>query len=303
MIALLLLTLQTSRPTETVSVKKGLAEAFGARARGGEGPFWIGYEVPAVPGTSCSCGDWDGDDQGVESPFVRILYRVVSGRVEKIRTATGRCPTLTPLVLFEDVDPRESVRLLESLLAGATGKGALAAIALHDIAEVDPILERHLAKEDPLRKDAAFWLGQARGERGASDLLRLVKEDPLPSFREHVIFCLTLSRSSRALPAIVERAHADEDPHVRSQALFWLGQKAGRLAEAAIEDALKGDPNIEVKKKAVFALSQLPNRAGVPLLIQASKDHPEIRKEAIFWLGQSADPRALAYFQEVLGVR
>jgi HEAT repeat protein len=57
-----------------------------------------------------------------------------------------------------------------------------------------------------------------------------------------------------------------------------------------------------VKKKAVFALSQLPKDESVPQLIHVADTNrnPVVRKEAIFWLGQSQDSRALAYLEEVL---
>ena len=58
-----------------------------------------------------------------------------------------------------------------------------------------------------------------------------------------------------------------------------------------------------MKKKAVFALSQLPKDEGVPLLIKVARTNtnPEVRKQAMFWLGQSKDPRATDFFAEVLG--
>jgi HEAT repeat protein len=89
---------------------------------------------------------------------------------------------------------------------------------------------------------------------------------------------------------------------VRGQALFWLAQKAGRQAAGAITEAADRDPDTEVKKRAVFALSQLPKDEGVPLLIQVAKNNrdPAVRKQAFFWLGQSKDPRALAFFEEIL---
>ena len=83
---------------------------------------------------------------------------------------------------------------------------------------------------------------------------------------------------------------------------FWLAQKAGSKAAAAITERIEQDPDTEVKKKAVFALSQLPKDEGVPLLIQVARTHanPAVRKQAMFWLGQSKDPRALAFFAEIL---
>jgi HEAT repeat protein len=70
-----------------------------------------------------------------------------------------------------------------------------------------------------------------------------------------------------------------------------------------ITRAIEDDPETGVKRKAVFALSQLPKDEGVPLLLRTARTNrnPVVRREAMFWLGQSKDPRALAFFQEVLG--
>jgi len=90
---------------------------------------------------------------------------------------------------------------------------------------------------------------------------------------------------------------------VRGQALFWLAQKASqKTAQDAISAAIANDPETEVKKKAVFALTQMPKGEGVPLLIQVARTNQNaaVRKQAMFWLGQSKDPRALAYFEEIL---
>jgi HEAT repeat protein len=71
---------------------------------------------------------------------------------------------------------------------------------------------------------------------------------------------------------------------------------------AALEGAIADDPDREVRKKAVFALSQLPKDDGVPKLIAVARTHrdPEVRKQAMFWLGQSGDERAVQFFEQVL---
>ena len=55
----------------------------------------------------------------------------------------------------------------------------------------------------------------------------------------------------------------------------------------------------------MFALSQMPAEEGVPLLINVARtnSNPEVRKQAMFWLGQSKDPKALAFFEEVLAMK
>jgi hypothetical protein len=46
----------------------------------------------------------------------------------------------------------------------------------------------------------------------------------------------------------------------------------------------------------------MPKDEGVPKLIEVAKTNRnrEVRKQAMFWLGQSNDPRALQFFEEVL---
>jgi HEAT repeat protein len=53
----------------------------------------------------------------------------------------------------------------------------------------------------------------------------------------------------------------------------------------------------------VFALSQLRGKQGVEPLIAVARSNkdPQVRQKAIFWLGQSGDPRAAALFREILG--
>ena len=57
-----------------------------------------------------------------------------------------------------------------------------------------------------------------------------------------------------------------------------------------------------MREAAVFALSQRPRDESVPALIRVARTHrdPHIRKTALFWLGQSRDPRAIELFEEIL---
>ena len=112
-----------------------------------------------------------------------------------------------------------------------------------------------------------------------------------------------LADSATIWPQLLRIAKNEQRPRdVRKNAVFWLGQAASD-ATAAL-DGLAGDDNedIEVRKAAVFALSQRPKEEGVPALLKIVRGTGDarVRKQAIFWLGQSGDPRALAYFEDVL---
>jgi HEAT repeat protein len=52
----------------------------------------------------------------------------------------------------------------------------------------------------------------------------------------------------------------------------------------------------------IFALSQRNDSAAVDRLIGIARteEDTELRKKAIFWLGQSHDPRAAAFLGELL---
>ena len=278
-------------------------------------PAWVGYTVPAVPGHEQNCNY----NEGVRAPGpvhleppdrVQVLFRIQDNRVGKIRAISGDCQLDAdgvPLRWMRDVRPAESVAFLASFATADRDQvrdGAVTAIALHADAAADEALERFAAagQPEPLREKAVFWLGAARGRRGYDVLHRIVSEDASDRIREKAIFALSISKEPQAVDTMIAVARNDASAHVRGQALFWLAQKAGKKAVGAISDAIDRDPDTDVKKKAVFALQQLPSGEGVPILIQVARANrnPAVRKQAMFWLGQSNDPRALAFFEEVL---
>jgi HEAT repeat protein len=290
------------------------------------GNTWIeGGVVIRSGGDACcgSCSIEPGRNDGInissrdrstrpvqlEASRFSIFYRVVAGAVERVRVFSEDCGLDAggrAVQWIDDVKPAESVALLTSFASGSDRivDASVTAIALHADGSADTALETLVGRDRPerLRKKAAFWLGQARGRRGFETLRRMVDDDPSIAFRKSAVFAISQSAEAEAVPTLVTLAKKDASPEIRGEALFWLAQKAGRKAADAITDAIENDPETDVKKRAVFALSQLPKDEGVPLLIQVARANrnPAVRKQAIFWLGQSKDPRALAFFEEVL---
>lgn len=118
------------------------------------------------------------------------------------------------------------------------------------------------------------------------------------------IFPATIADSVTVWPRLLTLAKDDSrTKSVRTQAVFWVSQAAGEKATAGLVDVV-GDAaaDQDVRLQAVFALSQRPKDEGIPALLDVAKGSkdPKIRKQAIFWLGQSGDPRAVAYFESVL---
>ena len=146
-------------------------------------------------------------------------------------------------------------------------------------------------------------LGNVPAKEAADYLVSLASTLPGKAGRD-AIFPATIADSATVWPALLRLARDEERPReTRKQAVFWLGQAAGEAASAGL-DSLSRDSGVdrEVQKQVVFALSQRPRDEGIPILIRVAKTHPdyEVRKQAVFWLGQSNDPRAIALFEELL---
>ena len=324
---------------ETRAVSGGLDAAFRAIVAEQTGPSWVGYSEPMISGRERMCC-WNGDSGGcllepgqrsdaarssgnetvkLEGPTnVVVLYRIENRAIQKIRSFTPEC-TLDagglPFLWLNGVAPGDSIAYLLNMARAEApgnvseqrhrGRSAVSAIAFHADPAAKRALEQLAEANQPVavREQAVFWLAAARGKAGFDIVSRVVREEPNEKIRERAIFALTQSKEPGALDAVVRAAHDDKSARVRGQALFWLAQKAAqKTAQAAITDAIANDPETQVKRRAVFALTQIPNGEGVPLLIEVARanQNPAVRKQAMFWLGQSKDPRALAYIEQIL---
>jgi hypothetical protein len=332
--------LQNAR-METRAVSGTLDATFRSIVNGQNGAVWIGYAAPQIAGdrTMCCFNSIDGVQyqgcmleprdasttmqaaapagtiqlEGATEFFV--FFRVENKQVAKVRTFSTECNIDAgglPFVWLTGVNPAQSVGLLESLVPSSDARadrklanGAISAIAMHRDPAADAALDRLAAATQPeeTRRQAAFWMGNARGRHGFESLQRILRDDPSDRVREHAVFALTQSKEAEAIPMVARIAHDDKSTKVRSQALFWLAQRAGKqISEAAIRQAIDNEPETQVKKKAVFALTQMKNGDGVPLLIEIARTNRNavVRKEAMFWLGQSKDARATQFFEELL---
>ena len=150
---------------------------------------------------------------------------------------------------------------------------------------------------------SATDLGTVSTKDAASYLLALALKDESRA-SEKAIFPAVLADSVTIWPDLLKIAKAGNvSRKVKRSAVFWLGQAAGDAATRGLTDLVDdGSADHEVRETAVFALSQRPHEEGVPALIRIVKENkdPDLRRKAIFWLGQSDDPRALSLFEELL---
>jgi HEAT repeat protein len=188
------------------------------------------------------------------------------------------------------------------------------------------------------RDKAVFWLGNARDPRARAALRTLAAADTAPEpVRAQAIFALGhLDRddddgnaaflralyprlaSGRLRDRVVQSVAQSGDPaslrwlldvaadagqtlEARKQALFWAGQQSalGIDALVAADARLAGT---ELRRHYAFVLSQRHEEAAVDRLVVLARGDadPAVRRQAIFWLGQSRSPRARAYLESVV---
>lgn len=152
-------------------------------------------------------------------------------------------------------------------------------------------------------RPAPIDLGMVSARQATDYLMQLAESNGGRAAKEAIMPAI-LADSVVVWPRLLSLARNERRPRdVRKQAVFWLSQAAGEAASAGLDSLIyANDVDREVREQAVFALSQRPREEGVPLLIRVVKTNkdPSIRKKALFWLGQTDDPRAVALFEEIL---
>lgn len=246
-----------------------LASAVAAASASGEAA-WVGWSAPYHGRGRACCVEWD----------------------KRERPLAGCCRL-------------ESSR---GFNVGDDGRGGVAPRSLHVLVRVvRGTADRIRAFSDDCEIDAegqrVVWLEHVPPAESVGYLRRLASSGAgSRDIGDDALSAMAFHATPEAVEALVALARHDARAESRSEALFWLAQRAGEEARAAISRAIEQDPESEVKRRAVFALSELPADEGVPLLIDLARRHqnPVVREQAFFWLGESEDPRALAFFEEVL---
>jgi hypothetical protein len=291
---------------------------------------WLGWSVPAMPdaGSACCFSDnfkrtgcslsgleksWgtSKDLAHGDSTAMFVLVERKGGLATRLRVISPSCPVdgaQRRLVWLGPVDSKASIDALSGMFDAERGvddvdEPALAAIAYHADARADAVIEKRALDRslpEAARKQAIFWAGNARGAAGYRLIERVLESDAGGELREHAVFALTQSSVPGAHERIKRVAIEDRDTSVRAQALFWLAQTNVEGAGAWIVARLDSEKDDHVREQAVFALSQLQDGTDWLLKVLRSKRDPETIRRALFWLGQSNDPRAFEELSRIL---
>jgi HEAT repeat protein len=154
---------------------------------------------------------------------------------------------------------------------------------------------------ESIREKAIFWIGQSGSTEDEAFLRSLYPKLQSEELRKKLLFSIAQTGSKESLAWLLDLARKRSEPlEIRKQALFWAGQQGATGADlAGLYDSFA---ERELRDHLIFVMSQDGDRAAADKLLEiARKDpDPELRKKALFWLGQIDDPRAAEALEEII---
>jgi HEAT repeat protein len=156
---------------------------------------------------------------------------------------------------------------------------------------------------EEIRSESIFWLGQKNSTENGTFLRELFKRVRSHDLKDKIIFSLSQQRGTGSEQWLIDIAmDQSETIEIRKQALFWAAQNKGVPFER-LAQMYDRTNDTEIKEQLIFGFSQRNSREAVDKLMSIARSDrdKEMKKKAIFWLGQSRDPRVLDFLAELIG--
>jgi HEAT repeat protein len=152
-----------------------------------------------------------------------------------------------------------------------------------------------------VREKAIFWIGQRESKDNADFLRSLFTRTREEEARKKILFSLSqmdgFGNDRWLLGIALDESNSSE---LRGHALWTAGQAGIAGSELVTVYDRLSDP--EVKEKLIWVMSESRDRAATDKLIEIAQKDPnrEMRKKALFWLGQKNDPRVKQLLLDIL---
>lgn len=154
-----------------------------------------------------------------------------------------------------------------------------------------------------LREEAVFWIGQHRGDDNAQFLRGLFTRTKNSDLKDKIIFSISQTKQSGNGDFLLDQAlNPANSIDIRKNALFWAGQ-SNVIDVAKLGELYDKSKDSEFREQVIFVLSEKSKSpAAVDKLIEIAKTEKnrDLREKAVFWLGQSRDPRAAKALQDLI---
>jgi len=147
-----------------------------------------------------------------------------------------------------------------------------------------------------------IWLGQFKEKESMNYISHIYKTAKSEDARETLITAAgmhsTVSESFTFLKDIIEN---DSNNDLRENAVFWIGQTENLQVIPYLKEIALSDRDDDVAEKAVFSIYNSDKNGALDAVIfLAQQARGEIRKKAVFWIGQMAGKKALESLGDIV---
>ena len=228
--------------------------------------------------------------------------------LESVRTDPDSDVREQAVFWLSQVGTDRAVGALDSILRfskdPAIQDKAVFALSQQDNPRAQQALRTYAEREgipEATREKAIFWLGQKQTADNAGFLRSLYGKLKSQDLKKKVLFSLSQmggEENGRWLLGVAR--DTSQSLEMRKQALFWAGQGGVSIGELTKLYANVSDK--EMRAQLIFVYSQRDEPAALDQLIDIAKHdpNPDLKKRALFWLGQSEDSRAVQALQDII---
>jgi HEAT repeat protein len=181
---------------------------------------------------------------------------------------------------------------------------AVFALSQHGSSRAQAALHAYAQRTDlseSIREKAIFWIGQSGSSADEAFLRNLYPKLRSEELKRKLLFSMSQTGTKESMAWLLEVARNRSEPlELRKQALFWAGQSGATGADLArLYDTFAES---ELREHLIFVLAQDGDRAAADKLLEIAKKDPdrELRRKALFWLGQIDDPRAAEVLEDII---
>jgi HEAT repeats len=153
-----------------------------------------------------------------------------------------------------------------------------------------------------LKGKPIIWLGLTAENESMTHLSGIYNLVKFNDSKETIIAAAGMhnmvSESFNFLKKVIE---TEKSADLREEAVFWIGHTENKLVVPFLKETAMSDSNEDVAEKAVFSLHNINNDESVDAVIFLAKEaRDEVRKKAIFWLGQLAGKKAIESLGDIV---
>ncbi len=148
-----------------------------------------------------------------------------------------------------------------------------------------------------------YWLGRATDDESLSLVEKYFETGASKTrLQSTLTFLASCHQGPKASDFLKKVALGSYEAKVRESAVFWLGQYGDAKSLSYLKEIFAKAKESGIKKQIVFALQLSKQKDAVEELIRIAKTEPnqDIRKNAIFWLGQKASVESVKALKDIV---